>query len=54
MKPGHIWGGDDYCRQMRPTIPLLIIQSNFGEELRVEAGLSSFVHKQTVILGEEQ
>lgn len=25
-----------------PTIPFLIIQSNFGEELQVEAGLPSF------------
>lgn len=35
---------------LKPTIPLLIIQSNFGEELRVEAGLSSLVHKQRVHL----
>lgn len=26
-----------------PTIPFLIIQSNFGEELQVEAGLPSFI-----------
>lgn len=25
-----------------PTIPFLIIQSNFGEELQVEVGLPSF------------
>lgn len=29
---------------LRPTIPLLIIQSNFGEELQVEAGLPSLEH----------
>lgn len=27
---------------LEPTIPFLIIQSNFGEELQVEAGLPSF------------
>lgn len=38
----------------RPTIPLLIIQSNFGEELQVEAGLPSFMHRQRVHLGGKQ
>lgn len=32
----------------RPTIPLFIIQSNFGEELQVEAGLPSFMHRWRV------
>lgn len=38
----------------RPTIPLLIIQSNFGEELQVEAGLPSFMHRQRVHLEGKQ
>lgn len=32
----------------RRTIPLLIIQSNFGEALRVEAGLSSFTRRESI------
>lgn len=32
--------------RLRPTIPLLIIQSNFGEELQVEAGLPSLMHSR--------
>lgn len=39
VKPGHVL-------KFTPTIPLLIIQSNFGEELRVEAGLPSFTYRQ--------
>ncbi len=38
----------------RPTIPLLIIQSNFGEELQVEAGLPSFMHRQRGHIGGKQ